>query len=85
MGAVTTYSYDASGRMVSRVDPRGNVSGADPNLFRWSFAYDPTGRMVSQTDPAGRVTTFGYDVIGRTVSVTAPDGRPRRCSTRTGT
>lgn len=63
-GNATSYSYDASGRLVSIADPAGLVT---------AFAY--TGSLLSSTTvPAGRTSTFQYDAGGNLTKITFPDG-----------
>ncbi|MFJ6480954.1 MULTISPECIES: FG-GAP-like repeat-containing protein [unclassified Streptomyces] len=71
----TTFRYDAAGRVTAMTDPRGNVSGADPNAFTTGYAYDQRGLLSSTTDPLGHTTTYGYDNAGRLTSVKDPAGR----------
>jgi RHS repeat-associated protein len=77
-GEVTTMTYDAAGRMTSRVDPRGNQSGANPDSYRTRFAYDALDRPTSTTDPLGHTTTTAYDKIGNKLSTTDPKGHTTR-------
>jgi YD repeat-containing protein len=36
-GAVTSWAYEVENRLVSMVDPRGNVAGATPADYRTSY------------------------------------------------
>jgi RHS repeat-associated protein len=65
-----TMVYDASGRMSSRVEPRGNVTGADPDDYRTSFTYDDADQLLTASDPLGNTTTRAYDVAGNLSSLT---------------
>jgi RHS repeat-associated protein len=65
---VTTYSYDDADRLVSKVTPRGNVSGATPADYTWMYGYDNAGNRTSLTDPLGEQTTFSYDDAGRLIA-----------------
>ncbi|MGW3117360.1 RHS repeat-associated core domain-containing protein [Streptomyces sp. NPDC001107] len=48
------------------MEPRGNVSGADPAQYTWTTAYDAAGHVLSQSDPYGNKTvTNAYDGDGR--------------------
>jgi YD repeat-containing protein len=59
------------------VEPRGNVSGANPDDFRTTFTYDAAGRMLTETqpDPDGAGPTLPpktrnvYDPVGNLASV----------------
>jgi RHS repeat-associated protein len=67
----TTYTYDKTGRLVSRTDPNGHTI---------RYGYDRAGRLVSTTDPLDRRTTFGYDAESDLTSMVAPgseDPAPR--------
>lgn len=68
-GFVTTYTYDANGRMASVTKP--DIAG-QPRA-RWLFGYDAAGRLQTVTDPELRVTTFGYDTRNRLTSTTYAD------------
>jgi RHS repeat-associated protein len=70
LGEHTTMSYDSSGRLFSRVEPRGNVTGADPNAYRTTFTYDDADNMLSTRDPLGNVTSSTYDPVGNKLSTT---------------
>lgn len=74
-GNVTTMSFDASGRLTSRVDPRGNAPGATPSDFRSSYAYDAAGNLVSVTDPLGNQMAWAYDAVGNRTSLTDAKNR----------
>jgi RHS repeat-associated protein len=69
LGKTTTMSYDASGRMISRVDPRGNVSGADPNQYKTTFTYDDADHLLTKTDPLNHSTTYTFDPAGNPQTV----------------
>ena len=61
--------YDANGRRVSTIDPRGRTT---------LYAYDALGRLHAMTDPAGGTTTFEYDAGNRRVAVTDANGGTHR-------
>lgn len=72
------WVYDAAGRLVQVVSPKGVASANDKDhaLF---LAYDPLDRVVRQTrydtstaTPTALNTHFCYDLAGDLVSVTAP-------------
>ncbi len=58
---VTTYTYDAFGRVTTMTGPEGGVT-------RYSF--DATGALVSATSPAGTPLEFGYTPRGEKATVT---------------
>ncbi|MDI3386210.1 RHS repeat-associated core domain-containing protein [Streptomyces sp. B-S-A8] len=62
-GAVTSYAYDAAGRLIS-------ATGPDASLVR---EHDAAGRMCSETVD-GRTVTYTYDALGRRTSRTTPTG-----------
>jgi RHS repeat-associated protein len=70
LGFSTTMTYDADGRMISRVDPRGNVTGADPIQYTTTFSYDGRGRLRTVIDALNHTTTTAYDTAGNRLSVT---------------
>ena len=75
LGSITTMGYDGSGRMTSRVDPRGNEPGASPEDYRSTFEYDASDRLVAQTDPLGNRTAWTHDPAGNLTSRTDAKGR----------
>ena len=68
-GHTTTYSYDASGNLLSATDPLGRTT---------TWTYNAFNEPLSATDPAGVVTTFTYDANGNllTGTVTGVGGSP---------
>ncbi len=72
LGHVTSYAYDALGRMIELTLP--DPDGAGPLLAPIAyFAYDKMGRLVSETDPLGNVTNYTYNALGQIVLLTLPD------------
>lgn len=69
-GSKTTWTTNADGQITSVVSPRGNVTGADPTLYRTSIDPDPAGLPQTITDPLGRVTAYAYDANGNATAVT---------------
>ena len=66
-GKVWTFTYDASSRLATIVDPLNhtqvtNVYGAD-------------SRVTSQTDALGKTATFGWDPATQTATVTDANGK----------
>ena len=59
-GRITTFQYDANGRLTKTTHPDGSTQ-----LQTW----DALGRRASLTNEEGQTTTFGYDGLGRLVSV----------------
>jgi RHS repeat-associated protein len=72
LGHTTSYGYDDAGRLVSKVMPRGNLSGATPADYTWAYGYDASGNRTSLTDPLGHETDYAYDALNRLTSVTDP-------------
>lgn len=50
-------TYEAAGRMLTLVEPRGNASGANPADYTTTFTYDEAGNLLSTTDALGHATT----------------------------
>jgi RHS repeat-associated protein len=63
---LTTFAYDAAGRLQRTTDPLGRDV---------QFGYDSAGRPISHTFPDARAVGLGYDLAGNLVRVTPP-GRP---------
>jgi YD repeat-containing protein len=68
-GRITTFDYDAAGRVVAKTqDPEGLS-------LTTHYAYDGQGRTLRVTDPGGAVTAMKYDRKGQLVeSAQDPDG-----------
>jgi RHS repeat-associated protein len=70
-----TFTYTAAGNLSSRVDPRGNVSGATASSFTTTYAYNSTnGLLASVTSPGSPAETFAYNTMGLPLTVTDPAG-----------
>ncbi|MFI5897483.1 DUF6531 domain-containing protein [Actinoplanes sp. NPDC051513] len=65
-GYVTSYGYDAAGRLAEITDARGH------KLIR--NTYDASGRVAAQLDPLGARTTFAWDAGQQIARTTDPDG-----------
>ena len=72
--ATTNFVYDARGRLLQRVEPKGVATTGVANDFVTSFTYDGLGRLLTSTDTLGRVTTTQYDAANRKITVTQADG-----------
>ncbi len=70
LGYVRSYGIDDDGRTTSMVDPRGNVSGADPNDYTWIYGYDEAGNRNSVADPLSNETDYLYDGLNDLTQVT---------------
>jgi RHS repeat-associated protein len=62
-GRAWTYEYDASGRLLSTLDPLG---------LRDSLFYDDADRLRRRVLPGGREALFGYDSTGNMTAITPP-------------
>jgi len=65
LGRVTRWTYDALGRIQSRILPLGQTE---------TFEYDSAGRPAAHTDFNGQTTTFVYDRRGRETERSFADG-----------
>ncbi|HEX8000313.1 MAG TPA: RHS repeat-associated core domain-containing protein [Pyrinomonadaceae bacterium] len=65
---VTTYTYDADGRILNETVASGGLS-----LSR-SSTYDVAGRIKTEINRAGLMTTYAYEDGGRKQTVTSPGG-----------
>jgi RHS repeat-associated protein len=77
-GSLTTMTYDSGGRLQTRVDPRGNVPGADPTLYTWTYAFSNTNQLTSVQDPLGGTTTYHFNLSGTVKDIV----NPRQFTTR---
>ncbi|MFD8787223.1 DUF6531 domain-containing protein [Kitasatospora sp. NPDC059599] len=80
LGERTTYGYDADGHRTTTVDPRGNVTGANPADYTWTTAYDAAGQTIAVTDPLGNARSSTYDANGNLLSSTDALGNATRYS-----
>ncbi|MBA3688501.1 MAG: RHS repeat-associated core domain-containing protein [Chloroflexi bacterium] len=76
LGNKTTMSYDAAGRLLTMVEPRGNVVGGDPAQYTTSFTYNLADHPLTVTDPLRDVTTRTYDDAGNLLTVTDANNHP---------
>ena len=85
---VTTIARDQRGLVKAVVDPRGNVTGGDPNAYVTSYTHDVLGRLVQRADPSVQVernggsptsarplTSYGYDTFDDRTHERDPEGR----------
>ncbi len=78
---VTTYGYDAAGRMVEALGPdaevrwqrdkSGRVKSELTRSGALTHAYDAVGRRTRRVTPTGAVSAFDYDSAGNRTAVTA--------------
>jgi RHS repeat-associated protein len=62
--AVTTYTYDAAGNLLSMTEPDGNTA---------VYQYDADNRKTKETNAAGDVTTASYDGANNLIGSTWPN------------
>ena len=80
---MTSFQYDALGRIIRTVYPDGNdseceyagrISKAYDTTGRWrQFQYDPLGNLISVNDNGLYTTNYQYSVLGNLVGVTQGD------------
>ncbi|MFD9398220.1 RHS repeat-associated core domain-containing protein [Streptomyces sp. NPDC060011] len=75
MGNKTTYAYNSDSLLTDTVEPRGNVTGADPAQYTWHTTYDAAGNVIGQTDPLGNKTSSIYDTVGNVTESTDALGK----------
>jgi len=73
-GQTTTMTYDSSGRMESRVDPRGNAPGRTPADYKTTFTYDEANNMTAVVNPLHTQTATTYDPAGHVLTQTDGNG-----------
>jgi RHS repeat-associated protein len=84
--ALTNYSFDPFGNLLTTKDPANNtitntfsirgfkLTTGDPDMGNWVYAYYPTGELNTQTDAKGQLVTFSYDRVGRQKTRVEPEG-----------
>jgi RHS repeat-associated protein len=70
----TTYTFNAFGEVLTKVDPRGNCSTCNADEHTTSYTYDQDGRLLSETDPLAHTTSHSYDAAGNETSVIDANG-----------
>jgi RHS repeat-associated protein len=72
-GRRSEVRYDATGRRIASIDPRGTVPGADPGAFTTSYTLDEQDRVLTVSEP-GKEHPWrtSYDEVGRMVSTVNP-------------
>jgi RHS repeat-associated protein len=74
LGNKTSYALDDDGRPTSMVEPRGNVSGADPTQYTWAYQYDEAGNRTRITDPLSNALQYAYNAVNAVTGVTDQRG-----------
>jgi RHS repeat-associated protein len=76
-GSLTSFNYDALGRLANVTDPRSlatnytydglddQTSIASPDTGGTTKTFDAAGNLATSTDANGNVTTYTYDAINR--------------------
>lgn len=75
---ITTYSYDGSGNLQTKIeqattDVNGSsgLNAASSGTPRtWNYTYNGVGQMLTATDPVNNTTTYVYDSQGNLSTVT---------------
>ncbi|MBI9051564.1 MAG: Ig-like domain-containing protein [Anaerolineaceae bacterium] len=88
----TTYTYDASGNMLSMTDTYGAIylyeydnnnrviKMIDAGSGEIEYEYDNLGRKTAEIDQLGRRTSYTYDSLGRVAAVTNALGNTSQTS-----
>jgi RHS repeat-associated protein len=78
--ATAAFSYDAAGRLLTRIDPEGHLyeyeydgrglrtAVHDPDAGDLGFTYDKTGNLIERRHADALLTRYKYDLAGRAVS-----------------
>lgn len=66
--AVTGYTYDAYGNMLSMTDAKGNKT---------EFQYDHDDRLTKEIRPDGTCYAYRYDSHGNLTEILCPDGETK--------
>jgi RHS repeat-associated protein len=70
LGNKTTYALDDDGRTTSIIEPRGNVIGADPTQYTWTYQYDENDYRTRVTDPLAHAIAYEYNALGDVTKIT---------------
>jgi RHS repeat-associated protein len=68
LGKTSVNNYDALGRIVENISPRGMEAGANQNDFKNTVAYNSLNLPASTIDPLGSETSLTYDAMGNVLS-----------------
>lgn len=68
LGKISVNNYDALGRIVENISPRGMETGTNQNDFKNTIAYNSLNLPESTIDPLGNETSFTYDGMGNVLS-----------------
>jgi RHS repeat-associated protein len=71
-GNVTTYNYDAAGRVTDTDYPTYTPPGGEALHPAAYFSYDDTGNLTAATNTRGFTTEYAYDALNRPVRQTDP-------------
>ncbi|HEX8529377.1 MAG TPA: DUF6531 domain-containing protein, partial [Cytophagales bacterium] len=88
-GARWQWAYDEAGRLRSRVDPLGNLTGyryaggqlaevTDALGGTTALRHDPHGNVAEVTTPDGTTTRWAYDALGRCRRAVDPKGNAQQ-------
>lgn len=66
---ITTYKYDAKGRMIKKVDTIESIA------YTTEYSYDAVGNISTMTYSSGKIVTYSYDNTNRVSAITL-NGQP---------
>ncbi|MGP3926293.1 golvesin C-terminal-like domain-containing protein [Streptomyces sp. 8N616] len=68
----TSYSYDKVGNLLKTVEPKGNLTTADPNDYTTANTYDAIYQLTDVVNAAGDKISYSYDSVGNPIKVVDP-------------
>ncbi len=69
----TVWTYDGYGRVLTKIDPRGNVTGCNcARTYTTTYTYDAAGNVLTEKDELARITTYTYDNAGNVATKKDP-------------
>jgi RHS repeat-associated protein len=66
------YTYDKVGNLHSQTEPKGTLTGGDPNDFVTTYGYDEIYQLTAVTNANDDRLSYAYDNVGNVATVVDP-------------